>query len=145
MLNQKDIRWIQRFSKYKKALSQLEKFIDKGTLNELEQQGLIQAFEYTFELAWNTIKDFYEYQGEEGIQGSRDAFRMAFRRELIANGDAWMEMIKSRQLTVHSYNEETANEIAEQVQDSYIHEFMKLRSSFEEIIKKQIRKENKEQ
>jgi len=48
-------------------------------LNELEKQGLIQAFEYTYELAWNTIKDYFENQGETGIHGSRDAFRLAFQ------------------------------------------------------------------
>ena len=71
-----NIRWIQRLNNYSKALSQLTKFIEKGELNELEKQGLIQAFEYTFELAWNTIKDLFEAQGETGILGSRDAFRM---------------------------------------------------------------------
>lgn len=136
MTNQQDIRWIQRFSKYKKALSQLEKFVEKEKLNELEEQGLIKTFEYTFELAWNTLKDYYEYQGQDIIiQGSRDAFRLAFEMELIENGQAWMDMIKSRQLTVHSYNEETADEIAEQVKDVYYYEFIKLKNTLEKNIK----------
>ncbi len=63
----KDIRWIQRLSNYKKALSQLQKFIDKGDLSNLEEQGLIKAFEYTYELAWTTIKDYLEYQGKTDI------------------------------------------------------------------------------
>lgn len=70
-----DIRWNQRFSNLKKAFLQLDRFINKGALNEFEQQGLIQSFEYTFELSWNVIKDYYEFQGETNIQGSRDAFR----------------------------------------------------------------------
>jgi hypothetical protein len=70
---EKDIRWIQRCSNYSKALGQLSKFIEKNELNELEKQGLIQAFEYTYELAWNTIKAYFEDQGETGIHGSRDA------------------------------------------------------------------------
>ena len=53
-----DIRWEQRFSNYRKALNRLQKFIDKSELSELEEQGLIKAFEYTYELAWNTLKDF---------------------------------------------------------------------------------------
>lgn len=89
----------------------LSKFINKGQLSELEEQGLIQAFEYTYELAWNTIKDFYEHQGETGIQGSRDAIRLAFRRKLIAHGDVWMRMIQSRALTSLTYNEDTAQDI----------------------------------
>lgn len=83
-----DIRWKQRFSNFKKALSQLSKFIEKRDLNELEEQGLIQAFEYTYELAWNVIKDYYEFQGTAAIQGSRDAFRLALNRGLLKDGRA---------------------------------------------------------
>ena len=72
----KDIRWVQRFDNFCKALDQLTKFIEKGALSELEQLGLIQSFEYNYELAWNTIKDFYENQGEIGNQGSRDAIKL---------------------------------------------------------------------
>jgi hypothetical protein len=68
----KDIRWKQRFSNYKKALLQLTKFIDKGKLNELQKQGLIQAFEYTHELAWNVLKDYLQDQGIQNITGSKD-------------------------------------------------------------------------
>jgi nucleotidyltransferase substrate binding protein (TIGR01987 family) len=123
-----DIRWVQRFSNYKKTLSQLKKFIDKGELNELEQQGLIQAFEYTYELAWNTIKDFYENQGEVNIQGSRDAFRLAFNRGLIQQGETWLEMIKSRSKTSHSYNEEIAQEIANAIVQEYFGLFVSLKN-----------------
>ena len=75
--NQQDIRWKQRFSNFQKALSQLQKFIDKGELSELEAQGLIKAFEYTFELAWTTLKDFLEYRGQTDIMdhGTRYARR----------------------------------------------------------------------
>ncbi len=121
-----DIRWIQRFNNYTKALAQLSKFIEKGALNELEKQGLVQAFEYTFELAWNTLKDYFEAQGETNIHGSRDAFRLAFRRGLIENGEAWMDMIKSRTLTSHTYNEETAEKIASDTANIYFQEFVAL-------------------
>ena len=88
MVNKKDIRWEQRFSNYQKALAQLQKFIDKGALSKLEEQGLIKAFEYTYELAWNTLKDFLEYQGQTNIYGSRDAIRNAFElRKIIAGSD----------------------------------------------------------
>ncbi|MGH2645554.1 MAG: nucleotidyltransferase substrate binding protein [Chitinophagaceae bacterium] len=103
MNKQPDIRWQQRFDNYKKALSQLTKFIKKGDLNELEKQGLIQAFEYTYELAWNVMKDYYEFQGSEKIQGSRDAIRLAFKRGLISDGEGWMKMLDSRTRTSHTY------------------------------------------
>lgn len=124
----KDIRWKQRFQNFSKALAQLQKFIDKGDLNELEEQGLIQAFEYTYELAWNTIKDFYEYQGASDIQGSRDAFRMASERGLITNGALWMQMIESRKKSVHTYDEELAGEIARAIIKDYHPLFIQLQT-----------------
>jgi nucleotidyltransferase substrate binding protein (TIGR01987 family) len=116
-----DIRWLQRFDNFKKALKQLDNvmaLIQERDLSELEEQGVIQAFEYNYELAWNVLKDFYEHQGEQGIQGSRDAIRTAFRRGLITNGDIWMKMIKSRSLTSHTYNEEITKEIMQDIRQA---------------------------
>jgi len=118
MANQ-DIRWKQRFANYTKALAQLRKFIAKGDLNELEEQGIIQAFEYTYELAWNVIRDYLSEQGNQNIHGSRDAIREAFNLGLISDGEGWMDMLKDRNLTSHTYNEETAQAIAEQIMTRY--------------------------
>jgi len=135
MNSDKDVRWKQRFSNYSKALSQLEKFIEKGKgLNKLEEQGMIQAFEYTFELAWNLIKDYYVYQGVTAIQGSRDAFRLAFNRGLIEEGENWMDMIESRTKTSHTYNEETANEIASSILNKYFYMFKALYTTMEKVL-----------
>jgi len=128
-----DIRWIQRFNHFSKALGQLRKFIDKGTLNELEEQGLIQAFEYTYELAWNTIKDYFETQGETDIHGSRDAFRLAFRRGLIEDGKTWMDMVESRTLTTHTYNEEIAERISTAIVNKYYSEFVILQTKLQNL------------
>ena len=129
MKNQ-DIRWLQRWQNFSKALQQLTRFIERGELNELEEQGLIQSFEYTYELAWNTLKDFFEAQGESGILGSRDAIRLAFKRGLIADGEVWMEMIKSRGLTSHTYNGELARTIAHSIRTDYYGAFVKLQARF---------------
>ena len=128
-----DIRWIQRLSHFSKALSQLTKFIEKGALNELEKQGLIQAFEYTYELAWNTLKDYFEAQGETNINGSRDAFRLAFKRGLIENGETWMDMVRSRTLTSHTYNEDVAEKIAADIVNRYFSEFVTLQTKMESL------------
>lgn len=134
-MENKDIRWQQRFNNYLKVLSQLEKFYDKGEeLNKMEEQGMIKTFEYTYELAWNTIKDFYENQGETDIQGSRDAFNLAFQRGLISDGETWMQMLKDRNRTSHTYNEETADEISESILTRYFNEFVLLKNEFEKII-----------
>ena len=131
MNEKKDIRWIQRFSNYKKALAQLELFSQKSNLSKMEEQGLIKAFEYTYELAWNTMKDFYEQQGEANLQGSRDTIRMAFKRGLIADGNQWMNMIESRIKTAHTYNSAIATEIVSLILKIYLPLFLSLKLSLE--------------
>lgn len=133
MSDDRDIRWEQRFSNYQKALSQLQKFIDKGELSILEKQGLVKAFEYTFELAWTTMKDFLEYKGQTGIFGSRDVIRKAFGLDLIGDGEKWMDMLMSRNKTSHTYNEETANEICRAVTKDYYPLFILLREKLKNI------------
>jgi nucleotidyltransferase substrate binding protein (TIGR01987 family) len=130
---QNDIRWKQRFYNYQKALVQLTKFIERGELSELEEQGIIKAFEYTYELAWNVIKDYYEEQGEVSIQGSRDALRLAFQRGLISDGDNWMNMIKSRIASVHTYNLEVAQQINQDIHDIYFQLFIELKEKMESL------------
>jgi nucleotidyltransferase substrate binding protein (TIGR01987 family) len=137
-MSQEDIRWIQRFNNFGKALSQLRKFIAKGELNEFEEQGLIQAFEYTYELAWNTIEDYFDSQGETNINGSRDSFRLAFRRGIIENGELWMDMVKSRTLTSHTYNEDIARQIASDITEKYFLEFEKLHKTLQSFQEKNI-------
>lgn len=132
-MNNQDIRWIQRWQNYAKAVGQMTKFIEKGALNEMEEQGLIQSFEYTYELAWNTLKDLFEDQGESNILGSRDAFRLAFKRGLIEDGEIWMAMIKSRGLTSHTYNEATARAIVHSIRSAYFGEFVKLQARLETL------------
>ena len=117
-----DIRWVQRLSNYGRALTQLEKAValaQSRELSELEQQGLIQAFEFTHELAWNVMKDYALFQGNSNIRGSRDASREAFQMELIDDGEGWMEMIGSRNKTSHTYNLDTANEITQNILGKY--------------------------
>lgn len=124
-----DIRWKQRFENYRKALLQLEKAVEiskERDLTDLEEMGMIQAFEFTYELAWNTIKDFFESQGDVDIKGSKDAFRLAFKRNLITDGEVWMSMVKSRQDTVHGYNEDVADDISEKIINLYFPKFSML-------------------
>lgn len=118
-----DIRWHQRLSNYKRALTRLNEAAQlsrKRELSELEQQGLIQSFEFTHELAWNVMKDFLYYQGNSEIHGSRDATREAFKLGLITSGEVWMDMIISRNKTTHTYDEETATRIVTNILKDYI-------------------------
>ncbi|MDR3329591.1 MAG: nucleotidyltransferase substrate binding protein [Prevotellaceae bacterium] len=116
-----DIRWKQRFANYQKAIGQLREFLLIARINKYEKQGLIQAFEYTFELAWNVMKDYFTYaQADVDIMGSRDAIRTAFKRGLIEDGELWMDMINSRIASVHTYNEEVADAIVQAIMRDYI-------------------------
>ncbi len=135
-----DIRWIQRFNNYKRALKQLQDAIElmkKRELSILEKQGVIQAFEYTHELAWKTLKDFLESRGNTDIYGSKDATKKAFLLDLIEDGEAWMQMIKSRNLTSHTYDENTADDIIILVKDLYFEQFEKLRIKMEQLEKEE--------
>ncbi len=129
-----DIRWQQRFSNYKKAIAQLSVFMQQASLNKLEEQGLIQAFEYTHELAWLTLSDFIKNQGNTEIFGSKDATREAFRLNIIEKGEIWMEMIKSRNLTSHTYNEETTQKILSSIRNDYYAEFLALEKRLDDLL-----------
>lgn len=121
-----DIRWRQRFDNLKKAFGQLRDAIllaAQRELSQLEEQGLIQGFEYTHELAWNTLKDFLEGRGAQQMYGSKDVSREALRAGLIENGEVWMAMIQSRNRTTHTYDEVTAQEIIAAIKESYFAEF----------------------
>jgi nucleotidyltransferase substrate binding protein (TIGR01987 family) len=128
-----DMRWMQRFDNFRRAFAQIKSAVDlsnERTLSELEKQGLIQAFEYTHELAWNTLKDFLEEKGVSKIYGSKDATREAFKQNLVSNGQIWMDMIKSRNLTSHTYNTDIAEKIENDILNRYYAEFLTFENTF---------------
>jgi len=131
-----DIRWIQRFSNFNKALTLLSVAVQTASerkLNQLEEEGLIQRFEYTHELAWNVMKDYLLYQGINNITGSRDAIRKAFQEGLLEDGEGWMSTIESRNKTSHTYNEKTVKEIVSDVINSYIRLFAEFKLKMEQL------------
>lgn len=111
---EQDIRWHQRFANFTKALHKLTQAVEyinrsdehtddtDSVLDEIVKEGLIQRFEYTHELAWNVMKDYAAYQGNSTVGGSRDATREAFQLHLISDGQVWMDMIGSRNITSHT-------------------------------------------
>jgi nucleotidyltransferase substrate binding protein (TIGR01987 family) len=148
MISNQDIRWQQRFSNYNKALKKFNEAIEyikreiktnqediNEVLDEIIKEGLIQRFEYTYELAWNVMKDYAYFQGDSSlvIGGSRDALRFAFDAGLIENGELWMEMIKSHQQTTHTYDEETANEIYLKIINEYQNAFLQFQKKMESL------------
>jgi nucleotidyltransferase substrate binding protein (TIGR01987 family) len=88
-------------------------------LSNLEKQGLIQAFEFTHELAWKTLQDYFRYQGAADLYGSRDVFRKALEVGLISEGEKWFESIQSRNLTSHVYDEHVVQDLIEEISGVY--------------------------
>lgn len=131
-----DIRWQQRLDNYRRALLQLDEAVAlqaQRALSKLEQQGLIKAFEFTHELGWNVMKDYFEYQGIYTITGSRDAIREAFKRNLIENGEAWMDTIKSRNHSARTYDETTAQALVDLIVNRYHALFQAFASRMENL------------
>ncbi len=122
----RDIRWIQRFDSFQKVFNELQDAVllsKSRELTRLERQGIIQGFEYTHELAWNTLKDYLTEKGITGLIGSKDATREAFKNGLLNDGEIWMDMIRSRNLTSHTYDEELAEKVYRSIVDLYYKEF----------------------
>ena len=132
-----DIRWIQRLDNYGRALQTLRSAAELAAqrpLSELEQQGLIQGFEFTHELAWNLLKDFLEAQGIAGLIGSRDAIRTAFKNGLLEDGETWMEMIKARNLSSHTYQQDLAQRIATDILTRFYPAFVALEQRMRSLL-----------
>ncbi|MCX6913827.1 MAG: nucleotidyltransferase substrate binding protein [Verrucomicrobiota bacterium] len=128
-----DIRWKQRFNNYIKAFQTLVAAVELARTRELsplEQQGLIQSFEFTHELAWNVLKDYLEEKGITGLIGSKDATRAAFKAGLIEQGEDWMKMIVDRNRTSHTYDPQVAQAVAENILERFYPAFEKMAKRF---------------
>lgn len=118
-MNTKDTRWKQRFSNLAKAFTQLEQANSRyENLSELEKEGLVQRFEYTFELAWKTLKDFLESKGVM-VNFPREVIKEAFATGLVIDGELWMEMLDKRNLMAHTYEEEIFKEVLNGIHQKY--------------------------
>ena len=116
-----EIRWQQRFKNYQKALGQLVSALSQYDehAEALIKEGILQRFEFTHELAWKVLKDYLDYEGHQGITGSRSASRLAFSLGLVSDGQVWMDMIESRNRTVHTYDERVLEQEFVKVQQAY--------------------------
>lgn len=119
-----DIRWKQRFQNFERAVLLLQSTFQEKPLAEmsdLEKEGVVQRFEYTFELAWKTIKDYLEYTGIVLEQITpRQVIKQAFSAKVIEDGDKWIEMLGHRNLMSHTYNKETFNKAVQAITDQYL-------------------------
>ena len=114
-----ETRWKQRYENFDKALGKLEQALESELLSELERAGVIQYYQFTFELAWKTLKDFME---ERGIDAKfpRDVIKEAFRYGLIEDGELWLDMLQKRNLMAHTYDESTAETAHKLIRERYV-------------------------
>lgn len=131
MSNLKEVRWKQRFENYKKSYDLLEKYVDQSTYTELEQAGLIQIFEMSFELSWKVIKDYLESEGYE-ISSPREAIKKAFEIGLIQDGEVWLEALVSRNTSVHTYDKSKIEALVDVVKEEYYPLLKSLKEALEE-------------
>lgn len=132
-MNAADVRWKQRYANYKKAVFQLTEFVEKPDLNKFEKQGLIQCFEYTFELAWKTAKDYLEDQGFS-VKSPRQTIQLAFQTELIADGHVWIDALEKRNLMAHTYDENRIKEAERLIRDNYYPMLKALQAELEKLL-----------
>ena len=129
---EEDIRWEQRFKNYCNALQQLQKALEEiPNPTDIEKEGTIQRFEFTHELSWKVLKDFLEHHGVATLIGSRDAVRYAFQNGIISNGQVWMNMIESRNRTLHTYQVDILNKEYLKIKEQYYPLFQELKNTLQ--------------
>lgn len=119
MTRTRRLQRLENFCRARQSLVEAVELVQVRELSNLEKQGMIQAFEFVFELAWNVMKDYFYHQGNPDITGSRDAIRTAFKAGLIVDGEGWMQMINSRNQTSHTYDEVIANQLCQLIEHQY--------------------------
>ena len=118
-----EIRWHYRFRNFSRAFRRLQDALQEGAeaLNELELEGVIQRFEYTFELAWNTLKDRLEHDGMVlSSVTPRAVIRSAFQAKLISEGERWIDMLVDRNRMSHTYDSDTFEAIIKEIEERYL-------------------------
>jgi len=108
-----DIRWKQRFQNFENAYSAFVRMVDrheKTPDDEAVQMALLQSFEFTFEMSWNVMKDYLENEGYNEVGNSKQAVRVAFQAGLIVRAEEWMDAIRMRNLSSHTYNQQILQE-----------------------------------
>ena len=122
-MNDQDIRWQQRFVNFQRAFLLVREAIEKdpAQLSQLEKEGIIQRFEYTFELAWKVLKDKMESDGIVLDKISPNTVvRQAFAAKYITNAETWLKMIGDRNLMSHTYDFAKFETIIQAIRDSYL-------------------------
>jgi nucleotidyltransferase substrate binding protein (TIGR01987 family) len=127
---EQEVRWRQRLEDFESALLKLSEGLEKNTFSELEKDGVIQRFEFTFELAWKTLKDYLEDQGIIDVPSPKKALKKAFQENLIVDGDLWLQMLEDRNSLSHLYKQEMSEKIFEHIKQNYVQALQDLALKF---------------
>ncbi len=129
-----DIRWLQRFENFSRAYGLLRSALEERELDDfsdLEQEGIIQRFEYTYELSWKTMKDYLEHEGVViSPVTPRNVIKEAFAARIVEHGQVWVDMMLHRNLLSHTYDQKKFREVLEAVKFKYLVAFAELESWF---------------
>ena len=118
--NNTQSRWKQRLTDFESALLRLEEALMREYFEELERDGVIQRFEFTFELAWKTLSDYLQEQGFVEAISPKRAIQEAFQQKLFTNGDVWLAMLGDRNTMSHLYSQSDSEKIFENIKDRYV-------------------------
>ena len=128
-------RWKQRFQNFLNAFEVFEriknKSLEDGKLDEIEQMALIQSFEFLFELAWKTLKDYLNFQGYQEVASPREVIKNGFEGGYLKNAETWLKALLDRNQTTHIYDEEKINEISQKIINEYYEIFKDFKETFE--------------
>ena len=133
-IRSQDIRWKQRFQNYEKAFKRLSRAIEvvkSAPDDDLLQSGLVQTYEYTFELAWKTLKDYLTLEGFE-VRSPRETIRQGFQSGYIMNGEDWLQALADRNLTTHIYDDEIIIRVLNGISERYFFLLQDFYVSFKE-------------
>lgn len=133
-ISSQDIRWKQRFQNYEKAFKRLSRAIEvvkSAPDDDLLQSGLVQTYEYTFELAWKTLKDYLTLEGFE-VRSPRETIRQGFQSGYIMNGEDWLQALADRNLTTYIYDDEIIARVLSGIFERYFFLLQDFYISFKE-------------
>lgn len=132
-MNQKTVRWKQRFENYKKSLGHLENAVELDSMSDIEKAGLIQFFEVSFELSWKVLKDYLESEGYQ-VKSPRESIKQAFQNELITDGEIWLEALEKRNLASHTYDDTILEELRELIRHTYFPLMYRLKEKLDTLV-----------
>lgn len=139
-MEEKTPKWYERLDIYKNAIDRLTEVValnKQRSLNQFERDSLIKRFEFSYEMAWKLMMSYEKENGIFEILGSKDVIRQAFKLSLVNNGEAWLEMVETRNRTSHLYDEEMATDVMDEIIYTYYPLLMELRETMVQMMNKQ--------